>query len=442
MAFIAANEPWPTDKEIDVLVKRSGGYFIFAATALRFIDEEYYVPQEQLLKVLENDMDYSTFAKIDILYGQILSINPNTALLLRILGYVLVAQSPATGSKSALAPSMIEVLLELGPGKVLTTLRGLHSLLRIGASNQDDSIECPHGSFADFLSNPARAGKFYVDVAESHADITRRCLNLMKNYTTRTPSTQAVVYRFISRSWTFHFEHADKKGELMEVLHCIDTAQRGDILGRWITEGYGSYWECFDVPDEAIRVLHAERHYYRGHGRVKPSPRTSFGLPEWQSEHGQNHDAVADILDRLVFLRNSGYKKHFYALSETYPLVWKQVSQSIVTLLDISCFSLTLHADGALFRLLAIGAEVPVNIWHEIRKYTSYIQRQMQRGWGSDSSANRWLTGLTEFMKSPGDAGELYAHPATCHAYLADRCMALLPFKLVPQTQGANIPTR
>ncbi|KAJ7312729.1 hypothetical protein DFH08DRAFT_1043974, partial [Mycena albidolilacea] len=40
--------PWPSPQIVDMLVKNSSGYFIYASTVIKFIDDEYSRPSTQL----------------------------------------------------------------------------------------------------------------------------------------------------------------------------------------------------------------------------------------------------------------------------------------------------------------------------------------------------------------------------------------------------------
>jgi len=156
--------PWPSDYAIERIAKKSGGYFIYASTVIKFVDEEYFSPPERLDQVLNHSISSTTpdstpFAELDKLYSQILSSCPKSQLpLLKcILGYV-VFNSWRRGIDH------IAVFLRLSPGKVKLTLRGLRSLVSFEGSS--DPLELVHGSFGDFLLDEARGGVYYMDSAE------------------------------------------------------------------------------------------------------------------------------------------------------------------------------------------------------------------------------------------------------------------------------------
>ena len=85
-------KPWPSDKIVQLLADRSDGYFIYASTVMKYVDEEYFSCTDRLREILElSKPGLSAFAELDKLYMQILSIYPEseTDLLLRVLGAVL-----------------------------------------------------------------------------------------------------------------------------------------------------------------------------------------------------------------------------------------------------------------------------------------------------------------------------------------------------------------
>jgi hypothetical protein len=146
--------PWPAALVIWSLVERSSGYFIYASTVIKFIDDKYFRPTERLEIIMgtaEPDFE-SPFGVLDQLYTQILvnvpqTIRPRLLLILTVIG-----------AKFNLGVPHIEQLLQLKPGDVRLTLRGLHSIVGMDG----DNITVYHASFFDFLDNPTRSGEFYV----------------------------------------------------------------------------------------------------------------------------------------------------------------------------------------------------------------------------------------------------------------------------------------
>lgn len=69
------DSPWPREEETQLLVDRAAGLFIFAATVYRFIGDQNFDPQEQLLLVLEEpdrSSGSTSTLQLDIMYRQVL----------------------------------------------------------------------------------------------------------------------------------------------------------------------------------------------------------------------------------------------------------------------------------------------------------------------------------------------------------------------------------
>jgi len=109
-------QPWPSNSIINLLVQKSSRQFIYASTVLKFIDDEYSHPTDQLKIVLGlTGFHLTAFVDLDRLYHQILSVNPNTSHLLRILGVVLTVcfGLPSRDIKSLLALESGDVSLTM-----------------------------------------------------------------------------------------------------------------------------------------------------------------------------------------------------------------------------------------------------------------------------------------------------------------------------------------
>ncbi|KAJ7450469.1 hypothetical protein FB451DRAFT_722776 [Mycena latifolia] len=149
--------PWPTWDIFEVLVDKSSGYFIYAATIIKFIDDRDFRPTERLAAVIENlPTECGTpFHALDKLYSQILCDVPSQSLMLDILCVIV------HGSMLRRSTKNIERLLGLNSGDVRLTLRRLQSLLLV-PQDETDVISLHHKSFPDFLIDPNRSGKFHL----------------------------------------------------------------------------------------------------------------------------------------------------------------------------------------------------------------------------------------------------------------------------------------
>ncbi|KAJ7874205.1 hypothetical protein B0H14DRAFT_2718556 [Mycena olivaceomarginata] len=145
--------PWPSNDTLDQLVEKSSGYFIYASTVIKFIDDRNFRPTERLQRLQECPSLESPFNALDQLYSQILSTVPARPRLLSILRAL-----PFFNFE--LRTSHVDQLLELEPGDVQLVLRGLHSIISVPEG--DSYIKILHASFQDFLNDPRRAPEFYI----------------------------------------------------------------------------------------------------------------------------------------------------------------------------------------------------------------------------------------------------------------------------------------
>jgi hypothetical protein len=129
--------PRPSSEVIDHLVDKSSGYFVYASTVIKFVDDKNYRPSQRLeiiMGLAEPDSG-SPFAALDQLYSQILSTIPPRPRVVQILA-VLAA-------KLGLNPMRIEHLLGLEPGDVRLALRGLHSVIDLPRNERRRGLPAP-----------------------------------------------------------------------------------------------------------------------------------------------------------------------------------------------------------------------------------------------------------------------------------------------------------
>ena len=87
-------KPWPSDKAIEQIANKSGGCFIYAATVVKSVDQEYFSCLDRLDQVLGisaayHDPEEMPFAELDKLYSNVLSICPKipTTLAQKSFGF-------------------------------------------------------------------------------------------------------------------------------------------------------------------------------------------------------------------------------------------------------------------------------------------------------------------------------------------------------------------
>jgi len=165
---------WPSVQQIDTLIRKASGQFIYASLAIRFTNSPFESPMRQLDIVLElrppinHDLP---FAELDTLYTFILSCTKDSHLVSRILGvYDVVKDSDLFSS----AFWVVEFVLGLESGDVCIYLSPLSSLLEV----EQGEILFHHSSFMDFLRSPEWSKSYYVNPGLNRSLVVQRILEL------------------------------------------------------------------------------------------------------------------------------------------------------------------------------------------------------------------------------------------------------------------------
>ncbi|KAJ7058585.1 hypothetical protein C8F01DRAFT_294794 [Mycena amicta] len=206
---------WPPEEDLDLLVRKASGQFIYAATVLKFVGDEYSDPQERLRLILNtnpsSDKEHaSAFADLDMLYRVILSTNPDTALVKRILGAYFALPDSSIDATNRIRPkplrciSFLDSILGLPVGTVRRALRGLHSLFFIPSTDKVKMTPY-HASLHDFLCSRSRSREFFLDSDHHHEHLLERCLEIIisgLNGSSQHRDTDSATYS--SRHWYNH----------------------------------------------------------------------------------------------------------------------------------------------------------------------------------------------------------------------------------------------
>jgi hypothetical protein len=174
---------WPSEQDIDVLVHRAGGLFIYAATTCRYILEGKTLARRRLDIILEAGGGLGAAEKhLDEIYAVILGQSVNGpyewwekeslyARFREIIGAIAILFEP-------LSSTAIAILLSKSEENVESALGGLESVLDHRAERQLP-IRLLHPSFRDFLLDNERCQdhNFQVNAETTHDLLARQCLN-------------------------------------------------------------------------------------------------------------------------------------------------------------------------------------------------------------------------------------------------------------------------
>ncbi|KDR67012.1 hypothetical protein GALMADRAFT_80238 [Galerina marginata CBS 339.88] len=170
---------WPSENAINVLVRKSSGQFIYAATVVKFVRSDRRRPSERLNIILGITAagDDTPFAELDSLYRHIFSVVEDLPRALELISILLLSDRLRD-----LTMSEIETFLSYPSGDLHLILIDLHSVIEIPADGNDESyLRVLHASLQDFLMDSARSRHFYLDKGKAHAQIAGHCLRHIKN---------------------------------------------------------------------------------------------------------------------------------------------------------------------------------------------------------------------------------------------------------------------
>jgi hypothetical protein len=167
-----------TEKQLDILVEKSAGLFIYASTAVKFIKAQHGRAPKDLLELLIGDRtatDVAPYSDLDNLYLHVLRHTGLSVDSVLVISTIILLREP-------LPAAALERMLCLPDGSVTTSLLPLGSLLAIPDCDSDP-IRVIHPSFPDFLiqSEPRRCvdDRFFVDSPIHHIILARRCFAWM-----------------------------------------------------------------------------------------------------------------------------------------------------------------------------------------------------------------------------------------------------------------------
>ena len=149
--FTRRKVPLPSDENINRLASKASGQFIFASTAVKFIDDDAYNPQDQLEFVLPlRPTKISPSALMDQLYIRILSQQEDTKMLKDLFVLLIALGHPKL--------SLVSRRLGISEKQLRLKLHAIRALLRITES----SIGVYHRSLHDFFQDRQRADQYYI----------------------------------------------------------------------------------------------------------------------------------------------------------------------------------------------------------------------------------------------------------------------------------------
>jgi hypothetical protein len=182
---------WPEERAIERLVHNSGGLFIWAATACRFVEQDSQLAETRLSSLLQAGSSVlPPERKLDEIYTTVLTDSVQgeygekenavlQKLFRQVVGSIVTLLDPLS------VTSLAELL-----GKDIETLRrtlsNLHSVLNV-PKVETNTVQLLHPSFRDFLLDQKRCSSphFHIDEKLVHREMYENCLRTMSKHLRR-----------------------------------------------------------------------------------------------------------------------------------------------------------------------------------------------------------------------------------------------------------------
>ncbi|KAF5352611.1 hypothetical protein D9756_006318 [Leucocoprinus leucothites] len=234
------SQDWPTEDQVTLIAERASGHHGFASFIVRFIgDREYNNPSRRLnfclefLKRTAGLAGTNPLHSLDLLYTQLLLDTPEDIFptTRRILGLLIFYGDHSHPTTAALAN-----FLDLDRPTFYSALQRLYSVLIIPRPHEAGTscLQVYHASFSDFLTQPARSGKFCLDES-------------------------VVLYLDIVASglkWLSHARKHDSDRELPKLTWTPPDTDPHTVLASLCRFAFTRCWKaCLQVPKDSVPKL-------------------------------------------------------------------------------------------------------------------------------------------------------------------------------------------
>jgi len=255
-------QPWPSEKVISFLVQKSSGQFIFAATVIRFVDEDRKLPSAQLdliLKICESldasQHNTNPFALIDQLYTHVLRSTLEPEKVVSFFGAIFYLQR-----NQAPTPALLEALFGFKSEEIALLFWDLHSLIHLPAC-RTHSIHFYHASFRDFLVDRHRSKDLHTDEHAAHSLLLESCMRqLSKIPNSKRPRVKNnPALKYSTKAWFSHYSRGNsiKAGSMDGLLEIFKpSSHRLSLSDSTTLKRFVYWWEFYgrlrsDLHDKA-----------------------------------------------------------------------------------------------------------------------------------------------------------------------------------------------
>ncbi|KDQ51877.1 hypothetical protein JAAARDRAFT_703682, partial [Jaapia argillacea MUCL 33604] len=174
--LIAAKDAWPSQLQLDSLVEKAAGLFIYASTLVKFVEGKGGRPDEKLEEVMEHHTGLDTLYR-QVLFDAACSGEPRLMALFRCIIETLLFLRDPFGVND------LACLLRVKPEDICAALEGCGSIIIVpdvsGMTGFQPVIQLCHASLADFFMEKSRSDSYFVDAGEGHIHILNDCIQII-----------------------------------------------------------------------------------------------------------------------------------------------------------------------------------------------------------------------------------------------------------------------
>jgi hypothetical protein len=233
---------WITEGDIQTIAARSEGLFLFAATAVHYIeDPRYEDPKAQLESLIAGyrdsvSSDSPRHRHLDQLFAQVLGeALPASSSRSKITRYNIVVGSITLLSAQVSATGLAS-LLRMKPGVVMNALQHLHSVIIVPEG--DEAIRTANRAFTESVTHKSCPKLLRIETPNAHRFLALRCFDQLKmlrrnmcKLTDRLRLNQDIAdlrklalakiplpLQYACRYWAKHFSHAALSESILDYL--------------------------------------------------------------------------------------------------------------------------------------------------------------------------------------------------------------------------------
>ncbi|KAF9530633.1 hypothetical protein CPB83DRAFT_905257 [Crepidotus variabilis] len=245
MTAAGIHRPWPSTDQINELVQRASGQYVFLDTIFRFVDAHRLNPADRLRTVFSRLADSTVFSEMDTIYRLILEqcTNEYWHFVMAIIGVVIFQQQDTNQWLKILAidctMACIAEITQYPTCQLQLAAESIAAVLKLEQLRDNVFPSFHHLSFYEFLTNKSRSGNFFCDPELS----TKRWEGCICQAFTRSLAAETLLVEPVSKSLVKHVLHhhmpqtwaQTTSAELQELL------LRGHSTIQWGTEDF-THW--------------------------------------------------------------------------------------------------------------------------------------------------------------------------------------------------------